>query len=132
MVAISLVIVPFESFQEIYNKPRISVSDLAIVHVTIIGYIIINGLFIFSHFIGDRLPRRTVLLFLATGTLLHVVAGSVMISSWKRLGGDYTYTYNNHIYPSKLYMDMFISSSIITLLNAILFGTDVFMTIRYF
>jgi len=62
--AIGLSVDPMNSFQRIFNKPRFKLDDAATIYVTVAGYILINSLFIISHMLGDRVPKRTVMSFL--------------------------------------------------------------------
>lgn len=71
-------------------------------------------------------------LFSATGAILHVVAGSVIIHNWRKLHGNYAYIYNSNTYPSKQYQDMLIAGSFFTFVDALVFAVDVFFTIKYF
>jgi len=60
--AIGLAVDPMNSFQRIFNKPRFKLDDAATIYVTVAGYILINALFVISHMLGDRVPKRTVML----------------------------------------------------------------------
>lgn len=59
--AIGLAVDPMNSFQRIFNRPRFKLDDAATIYVTVAGYILINGLFVISHMLGDRVPKRTVM-----------------------------------------------------------------------
>jgi hypothetical protein len=58
--AIGLAVDPMNSFQRVFNKPRFKLDDAATIYITVAGYILINTLFILSHSLGDRVPKRTV------------------------------------------------------------------------
>jgi len=58
--AIGLAVDPMNSFQRVFNKPRFKLDDAATIYITVAGYILINTLFILSHMLGDRVPKRTV------------------------------------------------------------------------
>jgi hypothetical protein len=60
--AIGLAVDPMNSFQRIFNRSRFKLDDAATIYVTIAGYILINTLFVISHMLGDRIPKRTVIL----------------------------------------------------------------------
>lgn len=122
---------PFNHFQRIFNKPRATVGDIAIIYTAIIGYMIINILFLIGHVLGDRIPKRTLLLFSSVGAVLHIVAASMMIHTWRKVTGEYIEFYNNAIHSSQLYNNLFLTSAILTFLNAALFGCDVAFTLRY-
>ncbi|XP_053975165.1 uncharacterized protein LOC128874411 [Hylaeus volcanicus] len=127
--AIGLLVDPLNSFQRILIRSRFKLDDAAIIYTTIAGYIIINSLFIICHFLGDRIPKRTLIMFASVGALLHIVAGSVIVYNWRKIVGPY-YS-NNEFYPSKQYMDMFISAAVFTFVNALVFIVEVILTIRY-
>lgn len=59
--AIGLSVDPMNSFQRIFNRPRFKLDDAATIYVTVAGYILINALFVLSHMLGDRVPKRTVM-----------------------------------------------------------------------
>lgn len=52
------------SFQRVFTRSRFKLDDAATIYVTVAGYILINVLFIISHMLGDRVPKRTVKIFL--------------------------------------------------------------------
>ncbi|XP_015439247.1 PREDICTED: uncharacterized protein LOC107194183 [Dufourea novaeangliae] len=127
--AIGLIVDPLNSFQRILIRSKFKLDDAAIIYISIAGYIIINTLFIICHFLGDRIPKRTLIIFTSVGALLHIVAGSVIVYNWNKIMGPY-YN-NNEFYPSKQYMDMFISGAVFTFVNALVFIVDIVLTIRY-
>lgn len=129
--AVGLIIDPLNSFQYIFNKPRFKLDDAAVVYVTIAGYLLINTLFIISSILGDRVPKRTLILFASVGAFLHVVAGSLLVHNWRKIHGPYNHMYNNEIYPSKQYMDMLISGAVFTFLEAAIFTAEVFLLMKY-
>lgn len=128
VVAIGLIVDPMNSFQKIQIRTRFKLDDAAIIYISIAGFMIINTLFIISHCLGDRIPKRTLILFGSVGALLHVVAGSVIVYNWRKILGPY-YT-NNEFYPSKQYMDMFISGAVFTFVDALVFVVEIIVIIR--
>lgn len=60
--AIGLAVDPMNSFQRIFNRSRFKLDDAATIYITIAGYILINTLFVISHLLGDRIPKRTVII----------------------------------------------------------------------
>lgn len=62
--AIGLAVDPMNSFQRIFNRPRFKLDDAATIYISVAGYILINSLFVISHLLGDRIPKRTVMLLL--------------------------------------------------------------------
>lgn len=126
--AIGLIVDPLNSFQRILIRSKFKLDDAAIIYISIAGYLIINSLFIICHFLGDRIPKRTLILFASVGALLHVVAGSVIVYNWRKILGPY-YN-NNEFYPSKQYMDMFISGAVFSFVNALVFILEIFFIIR--
>ncbi|XP_012269024.1 uncharacterized protein LOC105693574 [Athalia rosae] len=129
--AIGLVVDPFNSFQKIYNKPQTKLDDIAIVYVTIAGYILINMVIIIGYVMGDRMPKKTALLFSSVGAILFIVAGSVIVHDWRKLRGSYVQISNNAIYPSKQFMEMLISGGVFAFVDAAVFVVDVFITFQY-
>lgn len=81
-----------------------------------------------SHVIIDLLWLQLVI-FSSVGALLHIVAGSVIVYNWRKILGPY-YN-NNEFYPSKQYMDMFISGAVFTFANAVVFILEVFFIIKF-
>lgn len=131
ILAVGLIVDPLNSFQYIFNKPRFKLDDAAVIYITVAGYILINTLFIISYVLGDRVPKRTLILFASMGAFLHVVAGSLLVHNWRKIHGPYSEMFNNEIYPSKQYMDMLISGAVFTFLNAAVFTAEVFLVIKY-
>ncbi|XP_078033961.1 uncharacterized protein LOC144468402 [Augochlora pura] len=127
--AIGLIVDPMNSFHKLLIRTRFKLDDAAIIYISIASYLIINTLFIICHFLGDRIPKRTLILFTSLGALLHIVAGSVIVYNWRKIQGPYQS--NNEFYPSKQYMDMFISGAVFTFVNAVVFVVDVILTVRY-
>ncbi|XP_018374561.1 PREDICTED: uncharacterized protein LOC108768585 [Trachymyrmex cornetzi] len=129
--AIGLSVDPMNSFQRIFNRPRFKLDDAATIYVSVAGYILINALFIISHMLGDRVPKRTLLMFATVGAFMHVVAGSLMVHNWRQMNGPYYYVHNNEIHPSKQYMDMLISAAVFTFVTAVAFIAEIVAIIRY-
>lgn len=127
--SIGLIVDPLNSFQKFLIKSHFKLDDAAIIYITIAGYIIINTLFIICQILGDRIPKRTLVIFSSVGALLHIVAGSVIVYNWRKILGPY-YN-NNEFYPSKQYMDMFISGAVFTFANAVVFILEVFFIIKF-
>lgn len=71
------------------------------------------------------------ILFSSVGCLFHTIAAGIIVHNWRKLIGDYVYVQNNAIYPSKMYMDMLLSGSIFTFINAAVFAADVYVTFKY-
>ncbi|XP_014216717.1 uncharacterized protein LOC106645383 [Copidosoma floridanum] len=133
IIAIGLIVDPFDSFSRIFtHQPHLKLSDVAMIYVTLAGFIIVNGISVLAFFLGDRMPKITALLFTGLGTIMHLIAGGLMFHNWKKLNGNYAYVYNNHTFGSKLYLDMLISSTAITFINGLLFAGDVFVTVKYY
>ncbi|KAL0101775.1 hypothetical protein PUN28_019126 [Cardiocondyla obscurior] len=129
--AIGLAVDPMNSFQRIFNKPRLKLDDAATIYVSVAGYILINALFIISHVLGDRVPKRTLLMFATVGAFMHIVSGSLLVHNWRQMNGPQYYVYNNEIHPSKQYMDMLISSAVFTFVCAAAFITEIIALLRY-
>ncbi|KAK0085604.1 hypothetical protein PV325_004786 [Microctonus aethiopoides] len=128
---IGLMVDPLNSYQRIYNRLRTRLADVAIIYISVAGYLLINLLFVIGYTLGDKIPKRTSIMFSAVGSILHVVAASVMIHNWRTVMGSYVDFHNNATNSSKQYNDMLISSSVFTFINAVVFGIDVFVTMKY-
>ncbi|KAK9307417.1 hypothetical protein QLX08_002229 [Tetragonisca angustula] len=125
--AIGLIVDPLNSFQRLSIRTHFKLDDAAIIYITVAGFLIINALFIICQLMGDRIPKRTLIVFSSVGALLHIVAGSIIVYNWRKILGPY---YNNNgYYPSKQYMDMFISGAVFTFVNAVVFFLEVFFII---
>ncbi|KAK2585072.1 hypothetical protein KPH14_008587 [Odynerus spinipes] len=129
--AIGLLVDPLNSFQRVFNKPRFKLDDAAFIYVTVAGYVMINTLFVICHLLGDRLPKRTMILFSSLGAILHVVAGSLIVHNWRNIQRPHYNLHNDELYPSKQYMDMLISSAVFVLLNVLAFVGEIFFTLKY-
>ncbi|KAM0728058.1 hypothetical protein ACS0PU_005527 [Formica fusca] len=130
--AIGLAVDPMNSFQQMFNRPRFKLDDAATIYVTVAGYILINGLFVISHMLGDRVPKRTLILFAFVGAIMHLVAGSLMVHNWRHMNGSsHHYVYNNEIYASKQYVDMLISAAVFTFVNAVVFVVEIIAIIKW-
>ncbi|XP_057318824.1 uncharacterized protein LOC130663559 [Microplitis mediator] len=129
---IGLIVDPLNSYhQRMYNRPRSKLDDVALIYTTVAGYLIINVLFIIGHALGDKIPKRMIVMFSAVGSILHIVAASLMVHGWRKAVGSYYDIQNNNIYSSKMYNDMMISASVFTFINAAVFAGEVFVTIKY-
>lgn len=71
------------------------------------------------------------IMFSALGSLMHIVAGSLMVHNWRRSMNAFIDFRNNAIHTSKQYNDMLISASVFTFLNAAVFAVEILLTIRY-
>ncbi|XP_011310330.1 uncharacterized protein [Fopius arisanus] len=132
VLIIGLIVDPFNSQLKILNPAEKKLDDAGFVYTTVCGYLIINVIFIIGYFLGDRIPKRTSLIFSSVGACLHIAAASVMIRRWKRMTNSYIdYGMNNAVHSSKQYNDMLISASVFTFVNAVVFGVDVFITMRF-
>lgn len=81
-----------------------------------------------SHVMIDLLWLQLVI-FSSVGALLHIVAGSVIVYNWRKILGPY-YN-NNEFYPSKQYVDMFISGAVFTFANVVVFILEIFFIIKF-
>ncbi|XP_015122434.1 uncharacterized protein LOC107044888 [Diachasma alloeum] len=131
VLIIGLIVDPFNSHLRILNQPKRNLDDVAIVYISVSGYLLINVIFIIGYFLGDRIPKKTSIMFSAVGACLHIVAANVMVHKWRRMTGSYIdYQSNNAVYSSKQYNDMLISGAVFTFINAIIFAADVLITMR--
>lgn len=90
-----------------------------IVYVTWPGYILINSILLIGYVIGDRIPKRTMMLFSFVGGILYIAAASVAIHDWRQ----------NQITPqgarpSKQYQDMTISAAVLAIFTALIMFLD--------
>ncbi|XP_063995330.1 uncharacterized protein LOC135172845 [Diachasmimorpha longicaudata] len=132
VLIIGLIVDPFNSHLKILNYPKRNLDDVAIVYISVGGYLLINGIFIIGYILGDRIPKKTSIIFSAVGFCLHIGAASVMVHKWRKMTGSYIdYQSNNAVYSSKQYNDMLISGAVFTFINAIIFAADVLITMRF-
>ncbi|XP_015523098.1 protein snakeskin [Neodiprion pinetum] len=129
--AIGLIVDPFNSFHRIGNKTLMKLDDVGIIYVPIAGYILINMIIIVGYLMGDRIPKKTAVLFPAVGAFLFVVAGSVIVHNWRKFRGNYVDVSNNATFASKQYMDMLISGAVFVFIDAAVFALDVYITHQY-
>jgi hypothetical protein len=130
--AIGLIVDPFNDFFRTFvNQRRLRLDDIAIIYISVGSFVIINTVIILGHLMGDRMPKRTSLLFSITGVILHLVSGAVLVHIWTRTTGTGN-AFNNNIYASKQYNDMIISGAVFFFANVIVFAADVFLTIKNF
>ncbi|CAD6241367.1 GSCOCG00002693001-RA-CDS [Cotesia congregata] len=129
---IGLVVDPLNSYhQRMYNRPRSKLDDVALIYTTVAGYLLINLLFIIGHALGDKIPKRMIIMFSVVGAIMHLISASVMVHSWRKAVGSYFDVQNNNIYSSKMYNDMMISASVFTFINAAVYAAEVFVTVKY-
>lgn len=57
---IGLIVDPLNSFHWILNRPQLKLDDVAVIYISVAGYMLINILFLISRALGDRVPKRTV------------------------------------------------------------------------
>ncbi|XP_034934510.1 uncharacterized protein [Chelonus insularis] len=131
IVIVGLMVDPLNSYQKIFNRPRTKLDDVAFVYVAVAGYLLINVLFLIGYVLGDRIPKRTLIMFSTVGCAMHIAAASVMVHTWRKAMGSYLDFHNNAIHSSKQYNDMILSGAFFTFVNAAVLGADVFLTIKY-
>ncbi|KAK6623800.1 hypothetical protein RUM44_010656 [Polyplax serrata] len=97
-----------------------------IVYVSWPGYIIINTVLLITHLAGDRVPKRTQILFSFVGGCLFVAAAAVSLEDWRRQHGESLLKTN-----VQQYSDQTIAAGILALFCALTFFIDVFVTIKF-
>ncbi|KAK1130091.1 hypothetical protein K0M31_019775 [Melipona bicolor] len=128
VLVIGLIADPLISFQRIMTRTHLKLNDAAMIYITVAGYLIINTLFFICQLLGDEIPKRTLLVFSSVGAQMHLVAGGIIVYNWKRIYGRFGN--NNEAYPSKQYMDMFISGAVFTFVNGIVLFLEVCVIIH--
>ncbi|XP_015183205.1 PREDICTED: uncharacterized protein LOC107069967 [Polistes dominula] len=124
VISVGLIVNPFN---EISNKDiKKDINDIAIVYVSLCGYILINAIIILCHLLGDRMPKKTAITFSVMGAVLCLAAGLVLIHDWT----EYP---NNLILPNvEQYSHQMISSAIFAIFASIVFTSDIYFTNKYY
>lgn len=119
VISVGLIVNPFNEI------PQEDINHVAIVYVSLCGYILINAIIILCHLLGDRMPKRTATAFSAMGAILCLTAGLVLIRDW-------TYFPNNLIFRYvEQYSDQMVSSGVFAIFAAIVFACDTYFINKY-
>ncbi|XP_070165655.1 uncharacterized protein [Polyergus mexicanus] len=113
-----------EPFQQNQIRPG-DIHHIAIFHVAVCGYVLINAILIMSHLLGERLPKKTALIFTAMGAILCCTAGLILIRSW-----DNFLTNLIHAYVEE-YSDQIVAAGSFAILAALVFAIDTYFTNKY-
>ncbi|KAL0107166.1 hypothetical protein PUN28_015588 [Cardiocondyla obscurior] len=118
IIAAGLVAGPFQQNQ--IRPPDI--HHVAIFHVAIGGYILINGVLILSHFLGEKLPKKTALIFSTMGAILCCTAGLILIRDWDNFSSNLILAYLQE------YSDQMVAAGSFAILAALIFAIDTYFT----
>ncbi|KAI4498067.1 hypothetical protein M0802_006891 [Mischocyttarus mexicanus] len=124
VISVGLIVTPFK---EISHKDiKTDINDIAIVYVSLCGYILINSIIILCHLLGDRIPKKTAITFSAMGAVLCLTAGLVLIHDWSKYP-------NNLILPNvEQYSNQMISSAVFAIIASIVFACDIYFINKYY
>ncbi|KOC61030.1 hypothetical protein WH47_04295, partial [Habropoda laboriosa] len=73
VLVIGLIVDPLNSYQKILIRTHFKLDDAAIIYVTVAGYLIINSLFVICHFMGDQIPKRTLVVLLIFVLVVYTI-----------------------------------------------------------
>lgn len=116
-IAAGLVAGPFQK-----NQMWPDMHHVAIFHVAVCGYILINAILIMSHLLGERLPKKTALLFSTMGAILCCTAGLILINDWHNFSTNMIHPYLQE------YSDQTVAAGSFAILAALVFAVDTYFT----
>lgn len=124
VISVGLIVNPFNEISQ--KDIKKDINDVAIVYVSLCGYILINAIIILCHLLGDRMPKKTAITFSVMGAVLCLTAGLVLIHNWR----EYP---NNLILPNvEQYSHQMISSAVFAIIASIFFSCDVYFINKYY
>ncbi|KYM76822.1 hypothetical protein ALC53_12711 [Atta colombica] len=118
VIATGLVTGPFQQNQ---FRPT-DIHHIAIFHVAVCGYIFINAVLIMSHLLGERLPKKTALIFSTMGAILCCTAGLILIRDWDNFSSNLIHAYLQE------YSDQTVAAGSFAILAALVFAIDTYFT----
>ncbi|XP_014472424.1 PREDICTED: uncharacterized protein LOC106743268 [Dinoponera quadriceps] len=121
VVATGLVAGPFQQNQ---TRPA-DIHHIAIFHVAVCGYILINAILIMSHLMGERLPKKTSLMFTTMGAILCCTAGLILIHDWDNFSTNMIHAYLDE------YSNQTVAAGSFAILAALVFVVDTYFTNKY-
>lgn len=119
IISVGLIVNPFNEI------PQGDINHIAIVYVSLCGYILINAIIILCHLLGDRMPKKTALAFSVMGAILCLTAGLVLIHDWTNFPNNLIFRYVEQ------YSDQMISSGVFAIFAAIIFVCDTYFINKY-
>ncbi|XP_046838183.1 uncharacterized protein LOC124947604 [Vespa velutina] len=120
IISLGLIVNPFN---EIHRE---DIDHVAIVYISLCGYILINAIIILCHLLGDRIPKKTVIAFSVMGAVLCLTAGFILISDWTDFPKNLIFQYVEQ------YSNQMISSGIFAIIAAIVFVCDIYFINKYY
>ncbi|KAM0732132.1 hypothetical protein ACS0PU_001674 [Formica fusca] len=121
VIASGLVAGPFQQNQ---IRPA-DIHHIAIFHVAVCGYVLINAILIMSHLLGERLPKKTALIFTTMGAILCCTAGLILIRDWDNFSTNLIHAYLEE------YSDQMVAAGSFAILAALVFAIDTYFTNKY-
>lgn len=121
VIATGLAVGPF---QENQIRPT-DIHHIAIFHVATGGYILINAILITSHLLGERVPKKTALIFTAMGAILCCTAGLILIRDWDNFSTNLIHAYLEE------YSDQMVAAGSFAIIAAAVFAVDTYFTNKY-
>ncbi|XP_072748790.1 uncharacterized protein [Anoplolepis gracilipes] len=101
-----------------------SIHHVALFHVAISGYILINAIVITGHLLDERLPKKMALIFAVMGAILCCAAGIVLFRDWDIYMSNLAHIYledGNQIFAAGCF----------AIAAAIVFAIDTYFTNKY-
>ncbi|XP_020286073.1 uncharacterized protein LOC109855837 [Pseudomyrmex gracilis] len=121
VIATGLVAGPFQQ-----NHIRTDdIHHIALFHVAVCGYILINAILIMSHLLDEQIPKKTALMFTTMGAILCCTAGLVLIRDWDNLSTNLIHAYLEE------YSNQTVAAGSFAILAALVFAIDAYLTNKY-
>ncbi|XP_066153406.1 uncharacterized protein [Euwallacea fornicatus] len=99
------------------NMSRIYVEQVAVILLAFAGYLLINAIFIVSHFIKDKIPFRISTLFSLVAAILFFVSGILLTADRKKKFQGYWEVQMSSV-------SMLSAATVFAFVNAVLFAVD--------
>ncbi|RLU27063.1 hypothetical protein DMN91_000862 [Ooceraea biroi] len=121
VIAMGLVAGPFQDNQ---TRPY-DIHYVAIFHVAVCGYVFINVVLIMGHLMGERLPKKTALIFTTMGMIMCGTAGIVLLCEWDNFSANLIRAYLQE------YKNRIMAAGFFAILAAVVFAIDTYFTNKY-
>lgn len=121
VIAMGLVAGPFQDSQ---TRPY-DINYVAIFHVAVCGYVFINVVLIMGHLLGEKLPKKTALIFTTMGMIMCGTAGIVLLCEWNNFSSNLIRAYLQE------YKNRIMAAGVFAILAAVVFAIDTYFTNKY-
>ncbi|KAK0081698.1 hypothetical protein PV325_006459 [Microctonus aethiopoides] len=119
IIATGLIVDPFN------NRMQSNLNHAGVIYVALCGYIMINAILIFCYLLGEKLNKKTAIIFSGLGAIMCFTAGIILIHDWKNFQNNYISRYQDQ------YLEQMLSSGIFAILASIIFAIETFFTNKY-